>query len=193
MNTRPPIMTFTPTASEPPRRPADFLQPLARRVDQKPMIGSAQQETRRLTVPRGITLKGAVAGCQRLTVEGQVEAALSDCLVLEIAENGCFIGQATVEQADVRGRIEGELTVLGRLQVRATGRVSGRIRYQDLSIEPGGKLAGQVELLEGEPEEAEETASGEAALRAVPQPAGAPRFALATAEGAGPSDDGHTR
>jgi cytoskeletal protein CcmA (bactofilin family) len=185
MNSRPPIMTFTPTASEPPRRPADFLQPLARRVDQKPMLGSTPQpETRRLSVARGITLKGEVVGCQRLTVEGAVEATLTDCQVLEVAEHGTFSGKATVEQAEVRGRIEGELTVLGRLVVRATGRVSGTIRYQDLSIEQGGKLAGQVELLGGE-----DAADGEEpAVRAV-APA-QPRFALAASSDASSDDSG---
>lgn len=188
MNTRPPIMTFTPTASEPPRRPADFLQPLARRVDGKPMLGSSpQQETRRLTVARGITLKGEVVGCQRLTVEGSVEATLTDCQVLEVAEHGNFTGKATVEQADVRGRVDGELTVLGRLLVRATGRVCGKVRYQDLSIEQGGKLAGQVELLTGEPEAAEE----EAAVRPV---AAAPRFAIAaSSEGGASGEDDNPR
>jgi cytoskeletal protein CcmA (bactofilin family) len=184
MNSRPPIMTFTPTASEPPRRPSDFLQPLARRVDQKPMLGSTpQQETRRLSVARGITLKGEVAGCQRLTVEGTVEATLTDCQVLDVAEHGTFSGKATVEQADVRGKIDGELTVLGRLVVRATGRVNGKIRYQDLSIEQGGKLAGQVELLDGKPGEAVES---EAPLRAV---AGQPRISLAASSEGGAADD----
>lgn len=191
MNTRPPIMTFTPTGSEPPRRPADFLQPLARRVGEKPMTGSApqQQEMRRLVVARGITVKGELAGCQRLSIEGKVEATLADCQVLEVAEHGVFTGTAVVEQADVRGRIEGELTVLNRLLVRATGKVSGRIRYQDLSIEQGGKLSGQIELIEAEP--AEESPA-EAAAPAVgpvasvssvaPAPAQTPRFALAGAD-----------
>jgi cytoskeletal protein CcmA (bactofilin family) len=186
MNTRPPIMTFTPTGTEPPRRPADFLQPLARRVGEKPMTGSApqQQEVRRLVVARGITVKGELAGCQRLTVEGRVEAALTDCQVLEVAENGVFSGTATVEQADVRGRVEGELTVLNRLLVRGSGRVSGRIRYQDLSIEQGGKLAGQVELLESGPEAVEdEAAEAPAPVTASPVSlAPAPRFALAAAD-----------
>lgn len=184
MNTRPPIMTFTPTGTEPPRRPADFLQPLARRVGEKPMMGSApqQQEVRRLVVARGITVKGELAGCQRLTIEGRVEATLADCQVLEVAENGVFTGTATVEQADVRGRIEGELTVLNRLVVRATGRVSGRIRYQDLSIEQGGKLAGQIELLESEAEP-EESEAAEAPAPAAPVSlAPAPRFSLAAAD-----------
>jgi cytoskeletal protein CcmA (bactofilin family) len=183
MNTRPPIMTFTPTGTEPPRRPADFLQPLARRVGEKPMTGSApqQQEVRRLVVARGITIRGELDGCQRLTVEGRVEAKLADCQVLEVAENGCFSGTATVEQADVRGRIEGELTVLSRLVVRASGRVSGHIRYQDLSIEQGGKLAGQIELLEGEaePEQDEAPEAPDAGAVAL---APAPRFSLAAAD-----------
>lgn len=185
MSSRPPIMTFTPTASEPPRRPADFLQPLQRRVDQKPMLGSTpQQETRRLSVARGIALKGEVVGCQRLTVEGSVEATLTDCQVLEVAEHGVFTGKATVEQADVRGKVDGELTVLGRLLVRATGRVCGKIRYQDLSIEQGGKLAGQVELLT----EASDVEEEQPAVRAV-APA-QPRFALAaTSEGGASADD----
>ncbi len=182
MSTRPPIMTFTPTASEPPRRPADFLQPLARRVGEKPMLGSAaQRDDRRLTVARGITLKGEVAGCQRLTVEGSVEATLTDCQVLDVAENGSFSGKATVEQAEVRGRVDGELTVLGRLLVRATGRISGKVRYQDLSIEQGGRIAGQVELL---PEESEAAAE-------VAETSQRPRFALAATSDGGPaSDDG---
>ncbi|HKY95548.1 MAG TPA: polymer-forming cytoskeletal protein [Kiloniellales bacterium] len=183
MNSRPPIMTFTPTASEPPRRASDFLQPLARRVDQKPMAGSSPQPEapRRLSVARGITLRGELLGCQRLTVEGSVEATLTDCQVLEVAEHGSFGGKATVEQAEVRGRVDGDLTVLGRLVVRATGRVSGKVRYQEVIIEQGGKLAGQIELLTGEPEAGE----GEPAVRVQP------RFALAAAsEGAASSDDG---
>jgi cytoskeletal protein CcmA (bactofilin family) len=189
MNTRPPIMTFTPTGTEPPRRPADFLQPLARRVDQKPMAGSApqQQEMRRLVVARGITVKGELAGCQRLTIEGKVEATLADCQVLEVAEHGCFSGIAVVEQADVRGRVDGEITVLNRLLVRGTGRVSGRIRYQDLSIEQGGKLAGQVELLESEAEPAAEGAA-EPAAPAVARAPG-PRFALAAADAGEPAQE----
>ena len=178
-------MTFTPTASEPPRRPADFLQPLARRVGEKPMLGSAAQreETRRLAVPRGITLKGEIVGCQRLTVEGCVEATLTDCQVLDVAEAGSFSGIATVEQAEVRGRVDGELTVLGRLLVRATGRIFGKVRYQDLSIEQGGKIAGQVELLADEAEPAaEEPAEAPGAAQRVQ-----PRFALAASPYGGPS------
>lgn len=171
MNTRPPVATATATGSEAPRRPADFLQPLARRVDQRPMTGqpsaAAEKDARRLTVARGISMQGSIAGCQRLVVEGAVEASLENCDTLEVAEQGRFVGTAEVEQAEVRGTVEGDLTVRGRLVIRAAGRVKGRIRYQDLHIEAGGKLHGQIETLEPDleaedraPEDAPEYAPG---------------------------------
>jgi len=176
MNTRPPLPTLTPTGSEAPRRPADFLQPLARRVDQRPMTGqptaavpAAEKEQRRLTVARGITLTGAVKGCARLVVEGRVEAELEDCEALEVADHGFFRGEATVEQAEIRGNLSGQLTVRGRLVIRGSGRVTGHVRYQDLHIEPGGRLSGQIETLE------ELGAGAEAAGET-------PRFVFAAAE-----------
>ena len=138
-----------------PRRPADFLAPLARRVDQKPMSGHGlgKADERRLTVARDITITGQIKGCGRLTVEGQVDADLSDCRHLEIAEGGVFRGKALVESADVRGHVDGDLTVAGRLLIRASGRVSGVVRYLDVQIEPGGRLSGQIETLEPPPAE----------------------------------------
>ena len=46
--------------------------------------------------------------------------------------------------AEIRGRFDGELTVRKQLVIRATGHVSGKIRYGKLSIEEGGELSGDV-------------------------------------------------
>ena len=58
-------------------------------------------------------------------------------------------GRAEVEEADIGGLYEGDLTVHGRLLIRRTGRVTGTVRYGELEIERGGDLSGSVELLEG--------------------------------------------
>ena len=44
-------------------------------------------------------------------------------------------------------RFEGELTVRDRLTVRATGRISGKIRYGRIIVEAGGELAGEIAAL----------------------------------------------
>jgi cytoskeletal protein CcmA (bactofilin family) len=43
---------------------------------------------------------------------------------------------------------EGELTVEGCLILRATGRIIGTVRYREIEIERGGKLAGTVEVMD---------------------------------------------
>ncbi len=102
-------------------------------------------EPKTLIVGRDITLNGQIASCDRLVIEGKVEASLSECQNIEIADSGLFKGTAEVQEADIRGRFEGTLTVRGRLMIRAAGRVAGEVRYGQLEIECGGQLTGTVE------------------------------------------------
>ena len=104
---------------------------------------------KRLTVGPGISLAGEVTACDLLVVQGSARVALNDTRAIEVAEGGRFTeGRAEVEEAEVAGLYEGELTVRGRLTIHATGRVRGAVRYGELEIEPGGELSGSVEVLE---------------------------------------------
>ncbi len=105
-------------------------------------------EGRKLVVGREICLSGEIKTCEKLVVEGRVEADLNDSQSLEISEPGLFKGHATVEDCDVYGTFEGDLTVTGRLVIRPTGRVSGTIRYADIEIIKGGRLSGDIDVLE---------------------------------------------
>jgi len=109
----------------------------------------AQEETvHRLTIPPAVTISGEIRQAEDLTVEGRVEADIHGTRTLEITESGSFVGNAEVELADIQGWIDGNLTVTKQLIIRSSGRVTGRVRYRDLYIEAGGRLAGQVDALE---------------------------------------------
>lgn len=105
-------------------------------------------EGRKLVVGREICLSGEIKTCEKLVVEGKVEADLSDSQSLEISEPGLFRGNATVEDCEVSGTFEGELTVTGTLTVTPTGRVSGKIRYADLDVARGGRISGDIDSLD---------------------------------------------
>jgi cytoskeletal protein CcmA (bactofilin family) len=45
----------------------------------------------------------------------------------------------------VRGRFEGDLVVRRRLLIRASGKVTGSIRYGQLEVEAGGQLSGDIQ------------------------------------------------
>jgi len=134
-----------------PRRPTDTApRPASAGVSQPPRpepSGGGVSEGKRLLVGRDIVLSGEITTCDQLVVEGRVEAALTDSRVIEIRETGFFKGTAEIDDAEIRGTFEGDLIVRNRLLIRATGKVTGEIRYGMLEIECGGQLSGDVQLI----------------------------------------------
>jgi cytoskeletal protein CcmA (bactofilin family) len=108
--------------------------------------GAADAETKKLIVGRDIMLSGKITSCDRLVVEGRVDADLSETRAIEISPNGIFKGTAEIDQAEIAGRFEGTITVRQRLFIRATGKVVGTIRYGTVEIEAGGEIAGDVQV-----------------------------------------------
>lgn len=143
-----PAPTIEPAKSsaaviDPPRPVAPAAKPAA------PTAAVPVADTKRLIVGQGITLAGEITACDRLVVEGAVRVTLNKTRAIEISETGRFTeGKAAVEEADISGVYEGELTVRKRLLIRSTGRVSGTVRYGDIEIERGGRLSGAVARLE---------------------------------------------
>ena len=102
----------------------------------------------KLVVGPDIKMKGAeISDCDTLVVEGRMEATL-DSRVLEIAQHGVFQGTIAVDNAEIHGRFEGELTVRKQLIIQSTGKVSGKIRYAKIKIEEGAEMSGEVSMLE---------------------------------------------
>lgn len=99
---------------------------------------------RKLVVGEGINLSGEIEACDHLIVEGKVEAALKGARVLDIAETGVFYGTVEIDEATIAGRFEGDLTVNGRLTIRATGSITGAIAYKELAVEAGATLDGKI-------------------------------------------------
>lgn len=114
----------------------------------KPVTG-VHSDGKRLIVGQGISLSGEITACDRLVVQGSVQVTLNETRAIEITETGRFTnGKAEVEEAEISGVYEGDLTVRKRLLIRSTGRVQGTVRYGELEIERGGRLSGSVSMLE---------------------------------------------
>lgn len=146
------------------RRSPDIPGSPARRLD-RPRAGEV--ESRRLIVGRDIELSGEITECDKLVVEGHVEIKLPGARVLEVAPSGFFKGDAEVDEADISGRFEGDLTARERLIVRSGGRVNGTVRYGRIVIESGGEIAGDMRTLDSSEESSDspETPDGDKADR----------------------------
>src|SRR5689334_12325636 len=151
-----PTVNVTPglgggTSTTPPRREAPPEPPKPDlRFAELPKAPQPQPRSEETTTTTGsklivgpdIKLRGVeITDCDTLVVEGRVEASM-DSRVIQIADIGVFVGKAGVDTAEIRGHFEGELTARKQLIIRATGRVTGKIRYGKVTIEEGGELSG---------------------------------------------------
>ena len=109
--------------------------------------GGGGSDGKKLIVGRDIALSGEISSCEKLVVEGRVEANITECSEIEIAEPGTFKGEATIDVAVISGRFEGTLVVRELLIVHSTGRISGSVRYGQIEIERGGQIEGDVRLI----------------------------------------------
>lgn len=103
-----------------------------------------EEEQSRLLVGEGINLKGEVTNCAELVVEGTVDARV-EATRFQVSASGSYSGECNVEEADIAGHFEGTLNCRGKLFVRGTGKLKGTLRYGDVQIEAGGRIAGEIQ------------------------------------------------
>ena len=173
----PPLKPFSKKGAHLPGKPPaapGFRQDLPRRAADGPKTARriergrpGEIEGKKLIVGRDICLAGQITSCDKLVVEGQVEASLSDARIIEVAPSGFFKGDACVDEADISGRYEGELIVREKLTLRASGRISGSIRYGRIIIESGGEISGEMQSLSQAEQEAP---AGPAEAEPLPRP-----------------------
>ncbi|MEL0022317.1 MAG: polymer-forming cytoskeletal protein [Rickettsiales bacterium] len=137
----------TPSAGfvpEIPRRTIDLPGAPARRPMPGQQRGSG--EGKRLTVGREISLRGEITDCETLIVEGSVEATLENSQSLEVTEGGVFKGTVVIDEAIIAGTFVGTITARERLTVKASGRISGTVRFRQIEIELGGEVDGEIHV-----------------------------------------------
>lgn len=112
------------------------------------MLNKHNQNERILTVGNDILLKGEITACDRLIIEGNVDATVSEVQTMELSEAGSFKGMAEVEFAEISGDFQGNLIVQGSLLIHRTGRVSGNITYGEIEIARGGSITGDIKAID---------------------------------------------
>jgi len=133
-------------------RMAAFTPQISKRVVDIPNLAARGQDAeidgKRLVIGKQIRMSGEISGCERLVVEGKVEANLSDVKTIDVTANGTFKGNAEVESAVIAGTYEGNLKVNGHLEIAPSGVVKGGVSYKTISVANGGKVLGTIESID---------------------------------------------
>ena len=168
----PPLKPFSKKGTNAPAKPASksFRPEIPRRVigipgapNRNERVLSLDDDANRLSVGRNIQLSGDITSCDKLVVEGQVEATLTSAHMIEILPTGSFKGTAEVEVANIGGHFEGTLIARDLLSISKDGRVSGSVRYGRIVIESGGEISGDMASLKQPEEGADEEPGSDAA------------------------------
>ncbi len=115
---------------------------------------------------RLLVVKGEITGKDDLFVDGEVQGKIRlDSGKLTIGPEGRVLADVEALEVVVRGEVRGKIHGHDRVQIAATGRVSGEIVARLISIEEGAELHARVNLEPGK-----EQPRSESALSATPKP-----------------------
>ena len=107
-----------------------------------PKKGSAN-----VVIGNGVKIKGEITDADVVQIDGSADVTMNtDNLV--IGGTGDLKGTITSHNADVWGKLDGEVKVGGTLTIQEQGSVSGSIEYENLQIKLGGKIKGDVKVSE---------------------------------------------
>src|SRR5437899_11001560 len=90
-------------------------------------------DRRTMVVGPGMAFTGEIASCDRLIVEGSIDASLPKCQHVIIEGTGLLNGHASTDNADVHGRSPGELVARKRLLIPVGGHVTGNTTYGEMT------------------------------------------------------------
>lgn len=114
---------------------------------EKPPPDLPQSRGSKVVVGPNIKMTGVeVTDCDTLIVEGHIEATL-DSRVVQVGATGVLSGNASMDVAEIWGRLEGEFTVRQQLIIHPSGRVNGCVRYGRIRVEDGGEISGDISTL----------------------------------------------
>jgi cytoskeletal protein CcmA (bactofilin family) len=120
-------------------------------------------------IGKSIVIRGEVKGGEDLIIDGRVEGTV------QLAENRLTIGPNADVAADltardvlVLGKVQGNITATGRVELRAGCQLTGDIRAFRLAVEDNAGVRGKVDLTPGS--KPAETASVPASPAAAPAP-----------------------
>lgn len=93
-------------------------------------------------IGQDMTIIGDLSFKSKIQIDGRLQGNLSGtCLVL--SESGRIVGDVATDSLICYGQIDGDLKV-GKLFLKKTGVINGRVETSDLSVESGGRLNGEV-------------------------------------------------
>ncbi len=91
-----------------------------------------------------IKIKGNFHGKGDIVVEGLIEGSLKTDANIYISEKANVSANVTAGDLIINGRVEGDIKALNFVKLGASAQIVGNISCQEISIEKGARVNGQI-------------------------------------------------
>ena len=112
------------------------------------MAKFAEMETTINTIAKGTTIKGGITAVGDFRLDGTLEGNITLNGKLVVGESGVIKGNVVCQNANIIGRVDGNISVKELLSLNSTANVKGDILINRLSIEPGATFTGSCRMLD---------------------------------------------
>ena len=100
-------------------------------------------------VGAGTTLKGDISSNSDLRIDGTVIGNIHSSAKVVIGANGVVEGDISGNQADIIGKVTGNIKAKDLLQLRGDSTVTGNLYAEKLQVEPSATFNGQCHMGSG--------------------------------------------
>src|SRR5246500_3574071 len=96
-----------------------------------------------------VEIKGSIKFQKELLIDGKVEGDINSDGVLTIGENADIRGEIKTKSITVYGKVQGNITVGERCELKSKCTLQGDLKAQRLVIEEGATFVGKSEVTSG--------------------------------------------
>ena len=104
----------------------------------RPLKGSSK-----VVIGEGVNIKGEITNAEEVQIDGTADITLKTQNI-NVGSKGVLNGSIEAKNADIWGKVDGDLKISNTLTVQELGHVSGKIEYSQLQIKLGGDITGEL-------------------------------------------------
>lgn len=108
--------------------------------------GAPPPQSRASIIAPKAVFKGEITGDENLVVEGTVEGQIRVNREVRVAQGGTVRATVQAQSLIVGGEVVGNCTATARIDIQATGRLTGDIRAPRIAIAEGAIFRGRTEM-----------------------------------------------
>ncbi len=118
----------------------------------RPPASSASKQAQKTMIGEEISIKGTIHGRGDLVIQGSIQGNIVlDQHHLTIGPNGKVEAEVAAENVTISGRLKGNITANGKVEITKSADFNGEIKAKRISVEDGAFLKAVIELQRNSP------------------------------------------